>query len=133
MQDDACHTPGNLSSAFTALAFLVACAVPFTRYNLDTYFPAETAVWSACRLSKTDVFIRAIQAHLSAHGHLESARCYGVGSPKDTLPEGFVVLVVGDGTEEEAAAQRLHLPFVKVCSAEDLSKVDLHLAGRESD
>ena len=88
-------------------------------------------MWSACRLSKTDVFIQTIQAHLSAHGHLETARRYGVGSPNDTLPEGFIVVVVGDGTEEEAAARRLQLPFVKVCSARDLSKVDLHLARRQ--
>lgn len=101
------------------------------RYNLDRFFPAESAVWSACRLSKTDVFVRVIQAHLAAHGHSDAARCYGVGNSTDILPHGFLAVVVGDGTEEEAAAQRLHLPFVKVCSAVDLSKVDRYLAGRQ--
>ncbi len=131
MQDDACQTSGNLSAVrIRRTGFLISlrCA-RLPRYNLDTFFPAETAVWSACRLSKTDVFVRAIQAHLSAHGHLEAARCYGVGSSNDTLPEGFLVAVIGDGTEEEAAARRLQFPFVKVCSARDLSKVDLYLAG----
>lgn len=98
------------------------------RYNLDIFFPAETAVWSACRLSKTDVIIRVIQAHLAAHGHIEAARCYGVGSSDDTMPKGFVVVVVGDGAEEEAAARRLQLPFVKVCCASDLRKVSMYLS-----
>ena len=101
------------------------------RYNLDGFFPAESAVWSACRLSKTDIFVRVIQAHLAAHGHSEAARCYGVGSSTELLPRGFLAVVVGDGTEEEAAAQRLQLPFVKVCSASDLSKVGRYLAGRQ--
>ena len=101
------------------------------RYNFDAFFPAETAVWSACRLSKTDVFVRVIQAHLAKHGHLDAARSYGVGSPTGTLPKDFVAVVVGDGTEEEVAAQRLCLPFVKVCAARDLRKVDLHVPSRQ--
>ena len=97
------------------------------RYNLDRFFPAATAVWSACRLSKTDVFTRVIQAHLAAHGHQDAARKYGVGSSNDTVPKDFVAVIIGDGTEEEAAAKRLHLPFVKVCCARDLLQVRQYL------
>ena len=43
---------------------------------------------------------------------------FGVGATD--LPEGFTVIVVGDGAEEEAAAERLDLDFVKVRRGADL-------------
>ena len=89
-------TASHLAAAFAKLML----------YELDRFFPAENAVFSAASVSKTDVFTRVIAEHLAEHGGdagKAMAMVYSVGSSE--LPEGFRVLVVGDGAEEEAAAQ----------------------------
>jgi hypothetical protein len=120
------------TNVLVTASHLVAALGKLLLYDLDSFFPAATAVWSASSISKTDVFTRVVQAHLAAHGHVDAAQRYSLGScSSDTLPAGFVAVVVGDGTEEEAAARRLQLPFVKIESARDLGKVCV--AGRWPD
>ena len=107
---------GGVNALVTA-SHLVAALAKLLLYDLDRHFPAER-VFSAVTASKTDVFTRVIQRHLVEHGHAGTARSYSFGNSQ--LPAGVAIEVVGDGSEEEAAAQRLGLRFVKVEKAQHL-------------
>ena len=52
---------------------LIAALGKLLLYDLDSFFPADR-VFSACAVSKTDLFARLVNAHLHEHGHTRYVR-----------------------------------------------------------
>ena len=52
---------------------LIAALGKLLLYDLDSFFPTDR-VFSACAVSKTDLFARLVNTHLNEHGHTRYVR-----------------------------------------------------------